>query len=42
MTNARGFTLVELAVALAVIALLLGMLVVPLNTQVDQNRINET
>jgi len=42
MRRARGFTLVELAVALAVIALLLGMLVVPLNTQVDQNRINET
>jgi prepilin-type N-terminal cleavage/methylation domain-containing protein len=38
----RGFTLVELAVALAVIALLLGMLVVPLGTQVDQSRINDT
>lgn len=42
MKRARGFTLVELAVALAVIGLLLGMLVVPLSTQVDQQRINET
>jgi prepilin-type N-terminal cleavage/methylation domain-containing protein len=40
--RSRGFTLVELAVALAVIALLLGMLVVPLGTQVDQSRINDT
>lgn len=42
MRRARGFTLIELAVALAVIMLLLGMLVVPLNTQIDQYRINET
>ncbi|HEY8249882.1 MAG TPA: type II secretion system protein [Burkholderiales bacterium] len=42
MRRARGFTLVELAVALAVIALLLGVLAVPLNTQIDQHRINET
>jgi prepilin-type N-terminal cleavage/methylation domain-containing protein len=40
--KARGFTLVELAIALAVIALLLGMMIVPLNTQVDQQRINDT
>ena len=41
MTRARGFTLVELAVALAVIGLLLGMLIVPLNAQIDQQRIND-
>ena len=38
----RGFTLVELAVALAVIALLLGMMIVPLGTQFDQQRIGDT
>ena len=37
-----GFTLVELAVALAIIGLLLGMLIVPLSTQVDQQRIGDT
>jgi prepilin-type N-terminal cleavage/methylation domain-containing protein len=42
MRRMRGFTLVELAVALAVIGLLLGMLVVPLNAQIDQQRVNET
>jgi prepilin-type N-terminal cleavage/methylation domain-containing protein len=42
MRRARGFTLVELAVALAVIGLLIGMLMVPLNAQVDQQRINDT
>lgn len=42
MKSTRGFTLVELIVALGVVALLLGMLVVPLNTQIDQHRINET
>lgn len=42
MRRMRGFTLVELAVALAVIGLLLGMLIVPLNTQIDQQRINDT
>ena len=42
VTRTRGFTLVELAVALAVLALLLGMLIVPLNAQVDQQRINDT
>ncbi len=40
--SARGFTLVELAISLAVIALLLGMMIVPLNTQVDQQRISDT
>lgn len=38
----RGFSLVELAVALTIIALLLGMLIVPLSTQVDQQRVSET
>ena len=42
MRRMRGFTLIELAVALAVIGLLLGMLIVPLNTQIDQQRINDT
>src|SRR5260221_10384593 len=37
-----GFTLVEPAVALAIIGLLLGMLIVPLGTQVDQQRIGDT
>jgi prepilin-type N-terminal cleavage/methylation domain-containing protein len=42
MRRVRGFTLVELAVALAIIGLLLGMLIVPLNAQIDQQRINDT
>lgn len=42
MRRPRGFTLVELAVALAIVGLLLGMLIVPLNTQVDQQRISDT
>lgn len=37
-----GFTLVELAIVLALIGLLVGMMVVPLSTQVDQQRIGET
>lgn len=40
--RSRGFTLVEIAIALAIIALLLGMMVVPLNTQIDQQRIGDT
>jgi len=40
--RARGFTLIELAIALAIVGLLLGMLIVPLNTQVDQQRTNDT
>ena len=42
MRRAPGFTLIELAIALAIIGLLLGMLIVPLNTQVDQQRMNDT
>lgn len=38
----RGFTLVELAVALAIIALLLGFMVVPLSTQMDQQHNSDT
>ena len=40
--KATGFTLVELAVSLTIIALLLGMLVIPLTTQFDQQKIVET
>lgn len=40
--NTRGFSLIELAVAIVVIALLLGSLLVPLSTQVDQRRYAET
>ncbi|HEY9446980.1 MAG TPA: type II secretion system protein [Burkholderiales bacterium] len=38
----RGFTLIELAIALFVIALLLGSLLVPLATQVEQRQVAET
>jgi|SRR5687768_4631689 type II secretory pathway pseudopilin PulG len=37
-----GFTIIEMAVALFVIALLLGSLLVPLTTQVEQRQISET
>jgi prepilin-type N-terminal cleavage/methylation domain-containing protein len=37
----RGFTLVELAVVLAIFGLLLSIMVIPLSTQVDQQRIAE-
>jgi prepilin-type N-terminal cleavage/methylation domain-containing protein len=37
-----GFTLMEMAVALVVLALLLGSLIVPLQTQVEQRKITET
>lgn len=37
----RGFTLIEMAVVIAVIALILGSLVVPLVTQVEERRIAE-
>ena len=38
----QGFTLIEIAVAVLVITLLLGSLLVPLNTQVEQRQIGET
>jgi prepilin-type N-terminal cleavage/methylation domain-containing protein len=38
----RGFTLIEIAVGLAIIALLLGMMMVPLGTQFDQQRMSDT
>lgn len=37
-----GFTLIELAVAIFIIALLLGSILVPLQTQVEQRQISET
>jgi prepilin-type N-terminal cleavage/methylation domain-containing protein len=40
--TARGFTLIELAVAIFIIALLLGSIVVPLTTQVEQKQISNT
>lgn len=41
-TRCVGFTLIELAVAIFVIALLLGSLLVPLSTQVEQKQISDT
>ena len=38
----RGFTLIELAVAMFIIALLLGSILVPLATQVEQRQIADT
>src|SRR5258708_2672273 len=38
----HGFTLVEIAIALFVIALLVGSMLVPLATQVEQRKISET
>jgi prepilin-type N-terminal cleavage/methylation domain-containing protein len=40
--RARGFSLIELAVGMVIIALLLGSLLVPLTTQVGQRRTIET
>ena len=37
-----GFTLVELAISIFIIALLLGSILVPLATQVEQRQISET
>ena len=42
MTRVRGFTLVELAITLAIIGLLLGMLLIPLNAQIDRQRSTDT
>jgi prepilin-type N-terminal cleavage/methylation domain-containing protein len=40
--NSRGFSLIELAIATFVIALLLGSLLVPLATQVEQRQVSDT
>ena len=40
--NQRGFTLIEQAVSLTVIALLLGTIMVPLQTQIANRKIDET
>lgn len=42
MRMTRGFSLIEMAVVLLVITLLLGGLLVPFSTQVEQRRIAET
>ncbi|HET7158222.1 MAG TPA: prepilin-type N-terminal cleavage/methylation domain-containing protein [Burkholderiales bacterium] len=41
MSN-RGFTLMELAVSLCVIALVLGSIIVPLQTQIETRKVDET
>jgi prepilin-type N-terminal cleavage/methylation domain-containing protein len=41
-SRARGFTLIELAVALVVISAVLGSILVPLTTQVEQRKIGDT
>ncbi len=40
--GARGFTLIEMAVVLLVVALILGSILVPLNAQVRQRNVAET
>lgn len=40
--NAPGFTLVEMAIVLVIIGLLLGGMLMPLSTQMEQRRNNET
>ena len=40
--NSRGFTLVEMAIVLLIVGLLLGGLLMPLSSQVEQKRISET
>jgi prepilin-type N-terminal cleavage/methylation domain-containing protein len=42
MKRSRGFTLIELAISLAIVGLLLTMFIVPLGTQFDQRRISDT
>ena len=42
MARSRGFTLIEMAVVVAVIALLLGSILIPLATQVEERRYRET
>lgn len=40
--NTRGFTLIELAVAMFIIVLMLGSILVPLTTQVEQRQISDS
>ena len=40
--GSRGFTLIEMAVVLLVVALILGSILVPLNAQVRQRNVAET
>ena len=40
--DCRGFSLIELSIAIMIIALLLGGILVPLGTQVNQRRVSET
>ncbi|MEN6587662.1 MAG: prepilin-type N-terminal cleavage/methylation domain-containing protein [Sulfuricella sp.] len=42
MKRPTGFSLIELAIVLVVVALLLGGLLVPLTTQIEQQKIRET
>ena len=42
LQRARGFTLIELAIALFVLTLIMGALLVPLTTQIAQRRISDT
>lgn len=42
MNQSKGFSLIELAIAIFVIALLLGGILVPLSTQVEQRKNSET
>ena len=41
-SHQRGFTLVELAIVIAVVGFLLGAFLVPIRTQIDATRIRET
>lgn len=41
-SRAHGFTLIEMAVAVLVLVLLLGSIVVPLTTQVEQRKVSDT
>ncbi len=42
VTSIAGFTLIELAVSLFIISLILGAILVPLATQIEQRQISET